>query len=74
MAARAFEMLHIDVAFFLLALSLRRKPKVRQAAIDWLLRDSADFPLICELGPPDRIQLNPSGATQKRAHYLRVVG
>ena len=51
MAARAFEMLHIDVhSFFLLVLSLRRKPKVRRAAIDWLLRDPADCPLICELG------------------------
>lgn len=33
--------------------TMEPKPSVRQSAIDWLLRDQADFPQICELAGLD---------------------
>jgi hypothetical protein len=33
--------------------TMETKPSVRQSAIDWLLRDQADFPQICELAGLD---------------------
>ena len=44
--------------------TMERKPSVRQSAIDWLLRDQADFPQICELAGLDSAYLR-----KKLAHY-----
>jgi hypothetical protein len=43
------------------------KPKVRQEAIDWLLRDPADFPLICEMAGLDSGYLRNRMAVRFRA-------